>query len=114
MSPGRCPADYVAVGSSGHRYKRLGAVSWDQARAMCEQGSAATYLLIPDGATELADLAMVRQQAGRAVRMRAVSARSSRNRTCSLASTWNRSRDVIAFTGRRGCYRNRRRATTPV
>src|SRR5262249_2420353 len=56
---GRCPADYVAVGSSGHRYKRLGTVSWDQARAMCEQASAATYLLIPDDATELAGLATI-------------------------------------------------------
>jgi len=51
--------DYVAVGSSGHRYKRLGAVMWDQARAMCEQASAATYLLIPDDAAELADLATI-------------------------------------------------------
>lgn len=58
-SAGRCPADHVAVGSSGHRYKRLGAVSWDQARAMCEQASASTYLLIPDDATELADLATI-------------------------------------------------------
>ena len=56
---GRCPMDYVAVGSSGHRYKRLGPVTWDQARAMCEQASAATYLLIPDDATELADLAAI-------------------------------------------------------
>lgn len=59
VSPGRCPADYVAVGSSGHRYKRLGMVSWDQARAMCEQASAATYLLIPDDAAELQDLAAI-------------------------------------------------------
>jgi hypothetical protein len=58
-SAGRCPADYVAVGRSGHRYKRLGAVSWDQARAMCEQASATTYLLIPDDAAELADLATI-------------------------------------------------------
>ena len=58
-SAGRCPADHVAVGSSGHRYKQLGAVSWDQARAMCEQASTATYLLIPDDATELADLAAI-------------------------------------------------------
>jgi uncharacterized protein (DUF1501 family) len=58
-SAGRCPADHVAVGSSGHRYKRLGAVTWDQARAMCEQASAATYLLIPDDAAELADLATI-------------------------------------------------------
>jgi lectin-like protein len=56
---GRCPMDYVAVGSSGHRYRRLGTVSWDQARAMCEQASAATYLLIPDDATELAGLATI-------------------------------------------------------
>jgi hypothetical protein len=56
---GRCPMDHVAVGRSGHRYKRLGAVTWDQARAMCEQASAATYLLIPDDATELADLATI-------------------------------------------------------
>lgn len=58
-SAGRCPSDYVAVGSSGHRYKRLGTVSWDQARAMCEQASPGTYLLIPDDATELADLATI-------------------------------------------------------
>ena len=58
-SAGRCPMDYVAVGSSGHRYKRLGAVMWDQARAMCEQASAATYLLIPDDAAELANLATI-------------------------------------------------------
>jgi hypothetical protein len=58
-SAGRCPMDHVAVGRSGHRYKRLGAVTWDQARAMCEQASAATYLLIPDDATELADLATI-------------------------------------------------------
>jgi hypothetical protein len=58
-SAGRCPADHVAVGSSGHRYKRLGAVTWDQARAMCEQASAATYLLIPDDAAELAGLATI-------------------------------------------------------
>lgn len=57
--PGRCSADYVAVGSSGHHYKRLGMVSWDQARAMCEQAGAATYLLIPDDATELAGLATI-------------------------------------------------------
>ncbi|HEX3480954.1 MAG TPA: C-type lectin domain-containing protein [Kofleriaceae bacterium] len=58
-SGGRCPADYVAVGSSGHHYKRLGGVTWDQARAMCEQASASTYLLIPDDATELAGLATI-------------------------------------------------------
>lgn len=58
-SAGRCPMDHVAVGSSGHRYKRLGAVTWDQARAMCEQASATTYLLIPDDATELTDLATI-------------------------------------------------------
>jgi hypothetical protein len=54
---GRCPSDHVAVGSSGHRYKRLGTVSWDQAQAMCAQASAGTYLLIPDDATELTELA---------------------------------------------------------
>lgn len=59
MSLGRCPSDHVAVGSSGHRYKRLGAVSWDQALAMCEQASPAAYLLIPDDAAELADLATI-------------------------------------------------------
>ncbi|HEX3758199.1 MAG TPA: C-type lectin domain-containing protein [Kofleriaceae bacterium] len=59
MSAGRCPSDYVAVGSSGHRYKRLGTVSWDQARAMCEQASPGTYLLIPDDATELTELAAI-------------------------------------------------------
>jgi hypothetical protein len=58
-SAGRCPSDYVAVGSSGHRYKRLGMVSWDQARAMCEQASPGTYLLIPDDATELDELANI-------------------------------------------------------
>lgn len=57
--PDRCRTDYVAVGSSGHRYKRLGAGTWDQARAMCEQDSATTYLLIPDDATELADVATI-------------------------------------------------------
>jgi hypothetical protein len=56
---GRCPADYVAVGSSSHRYKQLAAVSWDQAKAACEQASAAAYLLIPDDAAELQDLATV-------------------------------------------------------
>jgi hypothetical protein len=60
MSGGRCPADYVPVGSSGHRYKRLpSTVTWDQARAMCEQASAGTYLLIPDDATELTELAAI-------------------------------------------------------
>jgi len=59
MSVGGCPADYVAVGSSSHRYKRLGAVSWDQARAMCEQASPGTYLLIPDDAAELAAIAAI-------------------------------------------------------
>jgi hypothetical protein len=56
---GRCPTDYVAVGSSGHRYKRLGTVSWDQAQAMCAQASAGSYLLIPDDATELTGLAAI-------------------------------------------------------
>jgi hypothetical protein len=57
-SAGRCPADFVAVGGSDHRYKRLAAVSWDQARAMCEQISG-TYLLVPDDATELTELASI-------------------------------------------------------
>ncbi len=56
---GACPSDYVAVGSSGHRYKRLAAVTWDQAQAMCAQASPGTYLLIPDDATELAGLATI-------------------------------------------------------
>jgi hypothetical protein len=58
-SAGRCPPDHVMVGTSGHRYKRLGMVSWDQARAMCEQVSPGTYLLIPDDATELDELASI-------------------------------------------------------
>jgi hypothetical protein len=60
-STDHCPSDYVAVGSSGHRYKRIGAVSgvsWDQARAMCE-ASPGTYLLIPDDASELSGLATI-------------------------------------------------------
>jgi hypothetical protein len=59
-SAGRCPVDFVAVGGSAHRYKRLAAVSvsWDQARAMCEQISG-TYLLVPDDATELSELANI-------------------------------------------------------
>jgi hypothetical protein len=59
MNLGRCPADHVAVGSSGHRYKQLAAMSWDQARTTCEQSSAAAYLLIPDSAGELQDLASI-------------------------------------------------------
>jgi hypothetical protein len=57
-SAGHCPADFVAVGDLAHRYKRLAAVSWDQARAMCEI-TPGTYLLVPDDATELAQLANI-------------------------------------------------------
>ena len=56
----QCPSDYVAVAGSIHRYKRLAAtVSWDQASALCAQAGAAAYLLVPDDATELRNLATV-------------------------------------------------------
>ena len=55
----QCPEDYVAIAGSLHRYKRLMAVSWDQARAQCAQAGAAAYLLVPDNATELRDLAAI-------------------------------------------------------
>jgi hypothetical protein len=54
-----CPADFVAVAGSKHRYKRLAAMSWDQAKVVCEQASTAAYLLVPDDATELDNLAAV-------------------------------------------------------
>lgn len=56
----QCPADYVAIAGSLHRYKRIpAAVSWDQARIQCAQAGAAAYLLVPDDATELKNLATV-------------------------------------------------------
>ena len=55
----QCPPDYVAIAGSLHRYKRLPAVSRDQARTQCAQAGAAAYLLVPDDATELRNLATV-------------------------------------------------------
>ena len=54
-----CPSDYVAIADSRHRYKRLAAMTWEQARATCAQAGAAAYLLVPDDATELKNLAAV-------------------------------------------------------
>jgi hypothetical protein len=58
MSAG-CPADYVAVAGSKHRYKRIATASWVQAKAACEQAGAAAYLLVPDDAAELGALAAI-------------------------------------------------------
>jgi hypothetical protein len=48
-----CPADYAAVAGSLHVYKRILAVTWDQARIACKATSASAYLAVPDDATEL-------------------------------------------------------------
>lgn len=55
----RCPADYVAVAGSKHRYKRIATTSWDLAKTACEQAGAAAYLLVPDDAAELGALAAI-------------------------------------------------------
>jgi hypothetical protein len=54
-----CPAGYVEVAGSAHRYRALLDISWDDARAACKQASADAYLAVPDDATELANLATV-------------------------------------------------------
>ncbi len=54
-----CPADYAAVAGSLHVYKRLLAVTWDEARIACKATSTSAYLAVPDDATELMDLVTV-------------------------------------------------------
>jgi len=54
-----CPSDHVSVADSKHRYKRLPVMTWDQARTACAQAGAAAYLLVPDDATELKNLASI-------------------------------------------------------
>lgn len=51
-----CPADYAAIAGSPHVYKRILAVTWDEARIACKATSMSAYLAVPDDATELLDL----------------------------------------------------------
>jgi Lectin C-type domain len=57
--PTGCPAPYVQVAGSSHRYQALSGRSWDAARTACQLTSTAAYLAIPDDADELINLVTV-------------------------------------------------------